>query len=148
MSGLRIGEFAALSGVSTDTIRYYEKVKLLPRAGRTSAGYRLYNNDDVERVHFIKQAQTLGLSLDEIRILLIAEGGDRECLQVRDLLQKKLIQLDEKLRLLRSFRHTLSNHLTVCEQQLREAGDRAECPVIVDLTHQQHSSKKRIRTRT
>jgi len=58
MDGRRIGEFAALTGVSADTVRYYEKVRLLPRAGRNAVGYRLYDDDDLERMQFIRQAQT------------------------------------------------------------------------------------------
>ncbi|MCI0351847.1 MAG: MerR family transcriptional regulator, partial [Acidobacteriales bacterium] len=63
---LQIGELAARSGVSIDTVRYYERRKLLPMAPRTAGGFRLFSPDTVERVRFIKQAQDLGLSLDEI----------------------------------------------------------------------------------
>ena len=66
---LRIGEVARRSGVSIDTLRYYERVRLLPRSRRSSGGFRLYSADDV-RVRFIKQAQELGLSLEDIKDLL------------------------------------------------------------------------------
>src|SRR5258707_15343419 len=74
----RIGEVAARAAVSVDALRYYERVKLLPRAKRSSGGFRLFGLDAIERVQFIKQAQELGLTLDEIKGLL-ATGGAEEC---------------------------------------------------------------------
>ena len=65
--GLRIGEVARRAGVSIDTLRYYEKVRLLPRTSRSSGGFRLFAPEHIEKVRFIKQAQELGFSLDEIR---------------------------------------------------------------------------------
>src|SRR5574341_1856143 len=106
---LQIGELAARSGVSIDTVRYYERRKLLPAAPRTAGGFRLFSPDAVERVRFIKQAQDLGLSLDEIGELL-SSGGAQECERVRDLLRIKLTDLDERMRRLRDFRRTLSRH--------------------------------------
>jgi DNA-binding transcriptional MerR regulator len=148
MTELRIGEFAAIAGVSADTVRYYEKVKLLPRAGRTVAGYRLYDDIDVERIQFIKQAQALGLSLNEIKSLLTARGGAEECRQVRDLLQAKLSQLDDQVQMLRSFRRTLADHLVECERQLQTTGDGGECPVIVDISRPQNIPKKNKRRKS
>ena len=132
-AALQIGELAARSGVSIDTVRYYERRKLLPVAPRTEGGFRLFAPETVERVRFIKQAQDLGLSLDEIGELLSA-GGARECERVRDLLCVKLKELDERLRLLRTFRRTLSQHLAACERELDERGKSARCPVLVNLT--------------
>src|SRR5262249_24712357 len=76
-SALRIGEVAERAGVTIDTVRYYEKRRLLPTAPRTEGGFRLFTADTVERVQFIKQAQDLGFSLDEIGELLTI-GGARE----------------------------------------------------------------------
>ena len=66
-TGLRIGEVASRTGVSIDTLRYYEKRRLLGRARRSSGGFRLFAHEAVERVLFIKQAQEIGLSLEEIK---------------------------------------------------------------------------------
>ncbi len=71
---IRIGEVAARSGVSIDTVRYYERRRLLPAAPRTEGDFRLFAPETVERVQFIKQAQELGFSLDEI-VQLLATGG-------------------------------------------------------------------------
>src|SRR6266852_7603793 len=92
LTEFRIGELATRAGVSIDAVRYYERLKLLPRAGRTAGGFRLFGPESVERVQFIKQAQELGLTLDEIKGLL-ATGGAEECRRVRDLLGKKIGEL-------------------------------------------------------
>lgn len=130
---MRIGEVAARSGVSIDTVRYYERRKLLPRASRTGGGFRLFTAAAVARVQFIKQAQDLGFSLDEIGGLL-ATGGAQECKQVRDILRAKLTELDERVRMMREFRRTLSHHLAACEKELQERGGKAQCPVLVNLS--------------
>jgi len=93
---LRIGEVASRTGVSIDTLRYYEKRRLLGRSRRSSGGFRLFAPEAVERVLFIKQAQDLGFSLAEIGELL-ATGGADECRKVRDLLRTKLGELDERM---------------------------------------------------
>lgn len=126
---LQIGEVAKRAGVSIDTLRYYEKVKLLPRAGRSTGGFRLFSAKHVERVQFIKQAQELGFSLDEIRDLL-ATGGTEECRKVRDLLKRKLAEMDERLKSMKEFRTVLARHLSACETELKRHHDSACCPVL------------------
>jgi len=125
----RIGEVALRAGVSVDALRYYERVKLLPRANRSSGGFRLFGLDAIERVQFIKQAQELGLTLDEIKGLLTT-GGAEECRRVRDLLSKKIGELDDKMRTMKDFRRTLARHLSACERELETRGDSACCPVV------------------
>jgi len=75
-TALQIGEIANRSGVSVDTVRYYEKLKILPTAPRTSSGYRMFPSKAVEQIKFIKQAQELGFSLDEIKKLLVSGGAE------------------------------------------------------------------------
>jgi DNA-binding transcriptional MerR regulator len=136
----RIGEVANRSGVSIDTVRYYERRKLLPRPARSGGGFRLFTLESIERVKFIKQAQELGLSLDEINELLTT-GGAQECQRVREILQAKLTELDERMKMMRAFRRTLSQHLTACEKELSERGSKALCPVLVNLSHPQTKRK-------
>ncbi len=126
---LRIGEVASRTGVSIDTLRYYEKRRLLGRSRRSSGGFRLFAPEAVERVRFIKQAQELGFSLAEIGGLL-ATGGADECRKVRDLLRTKLTELDERMESMRKFRHVLARHLKHCEHELQEHGKEACCPVV------------------
>lgn len=132
-SGLRIGEVAERAGVSIDTIRYYERQKLLPQARRTEGGFRLFTLDAVERISFIKQAQEMGLSLGEIKELLTSEGGAHQCKRVRHLLKDKITDLDGRMKKLRDFKRTLSRHLAACEDELQKRGAEATCPVIVKI---------------
>jgi len=128
-SELRIGEVATRAGVSIDAVRYYERLKLMPRARRTSGGFRLFGPESIERVQFIKQAQELGLTLDEIKGLL-ATGGADECRRVRDLLSKRIEELDGKMKSMQAFRRTLARHLSACKRELETHGDSACCPVV------------------
>jgi DNA-binding transcriptional MerR regulator len=130
---LRIGELASAAGVSTDAVRYYERLRILPRPARTQAGYRLYSSEDLERLRFIKQAKSLGLSLDEIRGLLPGRGaGLSECRRVRDILALKVAELDAKILELRAFRKVLGAYLDECEEAL--AGKRGDCcPVLFEI---------------
>jgi DNA-binding transcriptional MerR regulator len=129
---LRIGEVATRSGVSIDTIRYYERRKLLPRAERSRGGFRLYTPEAVERLRFIKQAQEIGFSLDEIGDLLVT-GGAAECRKARDLLSAKLEEVDARINAMRKFRRSLANHLAACERELKERGNAARCPVVIEI---------------
>jgi len=129
-SALQIGEVAARTGVSIDTVRYYERRKLLRPVSRSRGGFRLFLPETVERVQFIRHAQEMGLSLDEIAQLLETRGGAAECQKVRDLLHGKLAELDERMKKLRAFRRTLSKHLAECEYELNARGQAAQCPVV------------------
>lgn len=139
---LRIGEVAQRAGVSVDTIRYYEKRNLLPRAPRSEGGFRLFSVDAIDRVRFIKQAQEMGFSLDEIRALLFG-GGAGECRQVRDLLEAKLQGIGQRMKALRAFARVLSRHLRACEDELERRGAAAKCPVIVEIDHEAKLEKKK-----
>ena len=131
---LRIGEVATSAGVSIDTVRYYERRRLLPIARRTPSGYRIFSSDAIEQVLFIKQAQELGFSLNEIATLL-TNNGINDCRRVHDLLQVKLSELDARMKSMRAFRGKLSNYLDECEEELKKHGNTAECPVVVEITH-------------
>ena len=133
-SDLQIGEVAARAGVSVDTVRFYERRRLLLLASRSAGGFRLFPAETIERIRFIKQAQDIGLSLDEVRELLQIGGGANECRSVRDLLRAKLTELDERMKAMKEFRRTLARHLAACERELKEHGEEAECPVVVEIT--------------
>lgn len=131
-SFLQIGEIASRCGVSVDTVRYYEKLKLLPVASRTKSGYRIFSTKAIEQIRFIKQAQELGFSLDEIKGLLTS-GGAEECEQVRDLLQRKLSEMDEQIKKMKAFRKILAKHLDECDSELSQRGQNAHCPVLFEI---------------
>ena len=135
MAELRIGELAVRCGISIDAVRYYERLRLLPRAARTVGRFRVFAPEAVERIRFIKQAQEIGLSLDEIKQLLTDGGGADKCRRVSELLRAKLEEIDQRIKTMRSFRRTLAHHLADCERELDEKGQAAECPVVLEIGH-------------
>ena len=93
MAGITIGGFAKAAGVRTDTIRYYERNGLLPPPARTAAGYRLYDDSDLERVRFIRKAQGLGFTLSEIAALLALRASDTaRAADVLDITERKIAE--------------------------------------------------------
>jgi len=133
-----IGELATRSGVTPDTLRYYERLGLLPTPHRTGGGFRVYSPDTVEWLKFIKQAQTLGFTLREVRDLLgvTGSGGVTRCRRVRDLLRGKLAELQTRLAELQEFQRTLTDSLGDCERTLQDADRRRsepQCPVVDTL---------------
>jgi len=131
-SNLQIGEIAAHSGVSVDTVRYYEKLKLLPRAARSGGGYRMFPAEAVERIKFIKQAQEMGFSLDEVK-RLFSTGGANQCREVRELLLEKLVELERKINQMQDFKKVLNRHLDECDNELKAHGDQSACPVLITI---------------
>jgi DNA-binding transcriptional MerR regulator len=99
MSGVQIGELARRLGVTTKTIRFYESSAVLPAPARTESGYRTYGQADVERLTFIKTAQRLGLSLNEIgEILAVRDRGEPPCGYVREVLRRQVNDLNERMK--------------------------------------------------
>jgi DNA-binding transcriptional MerR regulator len=95
---LRSGELAKVIGVSTDTLRHYERMRVLARPPRTSAGYRKYPPEAVDRVRLVRRAIAIGFSLDELaRILNVRDHGGAPCRQVHALAIEKLAQLDRQI---------------------------------------------------
>jgi DNA-binding transcriptional MerR regulator len=109
---LKIGEVSKRSGVSIEALRFYEKGGLLDRPARTMSGYRVYGEDVLERIEFIKRAQALGFSLDEIRqIVDDARRGESPCDEVREIVSRRMEELDERLRELHRYRKALKHTL-------------------------------------
>ena len=110
---MRIGELAQRVGLTTDAIRYYERLGLLAPARRTESRYRDYGPEASDDLEFIKKAQSLGLKLTEIReVLEIASGGQPPCDHVRTVIAAHLDDVELKLRELRALRSTLKTTLT------------------------------------
>lgn len=98
---MKIQEFAQLTGMSSKTIRYYESIGILPSPQRTANGYRDYNEQDVERARFVAGMRSLDLSLDEIQELLaMRDRREAPCRTLLDLMEQKVNQIDERIRLL------------------------------------------------
>ena len=128
--GLKIGELATRCGVSRDTVRFYEREGLLPRPRRTASQYRVYGEADAGRLLFIRRAQAIGLTLDDIRELIRFEElrTPGECRRVAGLLRQRIEAIDRKLVELKAFRRQLAEGLQRCESAEGEA-----CPVVLDL---------------
>jgi DNA-binding transcriptional MerR regulator len=132
---LFIGKVAKAAGVSVQAVRYYERLGLLPPSQRTESGYRVYPPEISERLRFIRQAQAVGLRLEEIReILRIKYVGKSPCNCVRVMLEKKLKKLEEQLAALANFREQLRRTLHRA-RNLPRLPHRASaiCPLIEDM---------------
>jgi DNA-binding transcriptional MerR regulator len=106
---MKIGELSKLARVPTRTIRFYESIGVLPRAPRSPNGYREYDSSDLERVRFVRDAQSTGLSLTEITsILQLREAGESTCTHVVDLLAHHLEDLDQHIERLQRTRDSLA----------------------------------------
>lgn len=132
-SEFRIGEVSALTGVSVDTVRYYERRLLLPLALRTPGGYRVFTQETIERLRFIREAQEIGFSLNEIMQLFLTRGSVYECQNVQNLLLRKLKDLEKRMTQIRAFKKILGHHLAMCEAELKTHGDEAACPVLPEV---------------
>lgn len=119
---MTIGALARQAGLNPRTLRYYERIGLLTPSARTDAGYRLYTQRDAGKLAFIRQAQTLGLSLAEIAdIITLREAGTVPCRHVRALAQAKIAGIDRRMAELQALR----NELVALVQRAQAVG--AEC---------------------
>jgi DNA-binding transcriptional MerR regulator len=121
VSQLTVSKLASQVGTSTDTLRYYERIGLLPEPDRSPAGYRLYGDDAADRVRFIKRAQRFGLRLEEIGQLLdIRERGLCPCGRAKRLLEERVAELSEEMAALQRLRDDIQRML---EEDLPGADD-------------------------
>lgn len=126
---MHIGQMAQRGGVSIDAIRFYERSDILAAAPRTAGGFRVYTEEDIAAVRFVRRAQRLGFSLDQIRDLLALRRSDiRACAPVRDRLQGKLSQIRLKIHELHQLERELRIALRSCRRQLRKKSPR--CPLL------------------
>ena len=110
MAELQIGEVARLADVTTATVRYYERAGLLSKPPRSAGGYRLYSPRAVEELVFIRRAQSIGFSLDEIReFLRLSRNGTAPCSRVLALAEDHLRAVEDRIRELQSFRKELAS---------------------------------------
>jgi MerR family mercuric resistance operon transcriptional regulator len=133
-TGLQIGAVASRSGLSVDTVRFYEKQGLVTKPRRSAGGFRLYTESVLERLSFVTRAQALGFSLGEIReLLLLRDAGGETCSHVHDLIAQKLLTVQAKMAELRKLERQLKEAKTRCDRALARdcAGN---CPVIEEMT--------------
>jgi len=124
-------ELAARGGVNLETIRYYERVGVLPKPPRSRSGYRQFSTESVRRVRFIKRAQELGFSLKEIKELLalrLAQNSTRA--DVRQHAEAKIADIEQKVQQLRAMKKALLNLTEACSGN----GPASNCPILESLS--------------
>lgn len=138
-----IGQLAKVVGVNIQTLRYYERLKLLTPSARKSSGYRLYGPSEVARLRFIKNAQALGFTLQEIDDLLsLRVSSTARCGDVQRKAQAKLKQVDAKVRDLRALAGALRGLIQNC--QAGQPTDR--CPILHSLEQTRRSNDGKHKT--
>ena len=127
---LLIGQVTALSGVPIRTIRYYESLGLLKSSGRTEGGFRQFSSDILMRLSFIKRAQTLGLSLQEIcEILQVYDAGKPACDEIQQKLKDKIFEINRQIEQLLTLRSELRQLLSGWDSLTTKPEDTI-CPII------------------
>ena len=122
---LTIGALSVRSGVNIETIRYYERIGLLPAPPRSQGGHRLYSPEHRKRLVFIRRSRELGFTLDEIRNLLNLMGGGHTCGEVQAVAVEHLKDVRAKITDLRRMERTLAATVARCE-----GGDAPDCPIL------------------
>ncbi|WP_159821568.1 Cu(I)-responsive transcriptional regulator [Colwellia sp. 20A7] len=124
-----IGKAASLTGISAKMIRYYEDIGVLKKASRSEAGYRLYNQAQLQQLGFIRRSRNLGFSMAEIQSLLkFWLNSDRESRQVKQLAQNHLQDINEKILALEKMKTVLQELADKCD-----GDDNAKCPILEGL---------------
>ncbi|MGK7903620.1 MAG: heavy metal-responsive transcriptional regulator [Hormoscilla sp.] len=124
----QMGEVSRRLGLNPQTLYFYERIGLIPSPQRTAAGYRLFSEEDVERLDFIVRAKSLGLTLDEIKeIIALKDGRSLTCQAVHDLLSKKVREIEEKIRQMEVLRDELVPLIALCRANL---DSNKECVVL------------------
>ncbi len=127
--GIAIGELSRQTGCNIETVRYYERIGLLPKPSRRGT-YRRYEAQDVRRLAFVRRARELGFTLDEVRALLaLATGGQDACAEVREIAATHLADVRTRIADLRAMERALAQAVRGCD-----AGEMTGCPVISALS--------------
>jgi DNA-binding transcriptional MerR regulator len=138
--GIQIGKVAERTGLSIDTIRFYQKIGLFKQPARSEGGFRLFTDIEIRDLVFIQKAQELGFSLTEIKQLsILNQEHDHACSQVRDLLKGKLRDVREKVIQLLRLEAELNKALRKCNRDLhsnRGSSHDECCPVLEALEHE------------
>lgn len=135
---LQIGDVAAETGLTVDAIRFYEREHLLRATARSDGGFRLFSQSDVDDLGFIRNAQKLGFSLQEVRELMaLRSASHADCQQVEQLLEHKISAVRAKIAALRSLERELQRAKENCESNLsRQVSEKIRnCPVLSEISH-------------
>ena len=126
MRSLTIGKLAEATGVNLETVRYYERIGLMPRPARTGGGYRSYEPNHVSRLNFIRRSRELGFTLDEVRGLLrLVDGHRYTCAQIHDITVRHAEDIRRKITDLRRLERVLTGMAAQCV-----GGQVPQCPIV------------------
>lgn len=126
---MKIGALAEYSGVHVETIRYYQNLGLMPRPARVRGSVRRYGREAIDRLRFIKRAQGLGFTLEEVRLLLELSAGEH-CAETRALAKQKKAVVDRKISDLGAIQAALEKMIRACSTGRKGQG----CPIIESLS--------------
>jgi MerR family mercuric resistance operon transcriptional regulator/MerR family gold-responsive transcriptional activator of gol and ges genes len=141
---LMIGQLARVIGVNIQTIRYYERLKLLGPSARRPSGYRLYSHQEARRLRFIKNAQALGFTLREVaELLTLRVTSAARCGDVQERAQAKLVQVESKVEDLQALAHALKTLIRAC----RVGRPSGSCPILSSLDNETRYGRKKGATR-
>lgn len=130
---LTIGQLAKAAGVTTPTIRYYEEIGLLPKAGRSAAGQRIYAESELQRLTFIRRCRDFGFSIDQVRVLAgLSISPDRDCREVRDMAHAHLNAVRAKMEELKALEASLASFAVQCDTACA-GGPGRDCVVFESL---------------
>jgi len=133
MERLTIGEVAKQAQVGVETLRYYERTGLVARPPRSESNYRLYPQESVRRVQFIKRAQELGFSLKEImELLALRATPETPCADIRMRALDKITAIEEKIEALNAMKYALAKLVDACSGQ----GEITDCPILASLDNE------------
>ena len=136
MEKLTAGQLAKKANVNVETIRYYERRRILPRPMRTRSGYRIYPDEAVQRIRFVKRAQELGFWLKEIQELLgLSVTPGITSTDIRKRAEMKICHIDRKIQDLKTMRKNLSQLINACPA----CAPVSECPILEDLNGRRNS---------
>jgi len=141
---LTIGRLSARAAVNIETVRYYERIGLVPSPPRTEGGHRLYGEAHVKKLIFVRRARELGFTLEEIRALLrLADERPPSCARARSLATTHLADVRGKISDLKRMERVLTETIALCEE-----GDRPECPLLEALFREKGSGRSSQRSRS
>ena len=124
-----IGEMSRRTGVNIETVRYYEKIGMMPKPKRTEGGNRLYNAEELQRLFFIKRCREIGFNQSEIKALLsMVDQDDVTCAEVHNITTAHVADIKQKIKDLRNLEKVLMQMANECSR-----GDKPDCPIIETL---------------
>jgi len=130
LGGMQIGELSHRTGVNIETIRYYERIGIMPKPPRSEGGHRIYDDVDLKRLAFVKRSRELGFGLNEVRALLgLVDGGAFTCAEIHAITTLHLDDVKRRIADLRRMERALKSMADQCSR-----GDVPECPIIDTLS--------------